>query len=186
MIEIKKIKVRDIVEYKNKPREVVKASFSKIGRQGAVLRTKLKDLTTGTVNSYTFRDSDKLEKIQLEKEKAQYLYEQGEDFYFMNLRDYEQFFLKKETLGNLTDFLIPDCKVDILYHKSQPINISLPIKMNFEVTESPPAEKGNTVDGGSKKVKIQTGLMVDAPLFIKTGDIIRIKTTDGSYVERMG
>ncbi|MBD3245045.1 MAG: elongation factor P [Candidatus Moranbacteria bacterium] len=185
MLEISKIKVGDIIEKDNQPLKVVRASFSKIGRQGAVLRTKLKNLISGNVSDITFRDSDKLKKAEITREKAQYLYNQDNQYFFMNLNNYEQFSFDKEILGNLTNFLKEQCEVQILLFNDQPTNIELPVKLDFEVTEAPPATRGNTAEGGSKKIKIQTGYTLDAPLFIKQGDKIKINTTDGKYVERV-
>jgi elongation factor P len=126
-----------------------------------------------------------LEKAEITREKAQYLYNQDDQYFFMNLKSYEQFSFDKEILGNLTNFLNEECEVQILLFNDQPINIELPVKLVFEVVEAPPTTKGNTAEGGTKKIKIQTGYTLDAPLFIKQGDKVKINTTDGKYVERV-
>ncbi|MBU2025398.1 MAG: elongation factor P [Patescibacteria group bacterium] len=185
MLDIHKIKIGSNIELNNQPYQVLRAIFSKIGRQGAVLRTRLKNLKTGNLKEETFRDSDKILEAELDKKKAQYLYNENDLFYFMNQEDFDQFSLDKNALGHLHNFLKPNCQVEIIYFNQEPINIELPIKLEFEVTEAPPSIKGNTADGGTKKVKIQTGWELNAPLFINKGDIIKINTQDGSYVERV-
>ncbi|MBD3300641.1 MAG: elongation factor P [Candidatus Moranbacteria bacterium] len=185
MLEISKVKVGNKIEYKKDIYEVIKTVFSKMGRQSAVLRAKMKNLKTGNVNEFTFRDADKLKEAELTKENAQFLYRENDNYHFMDLNSYEQFTLEKEVLGETTNFLIEEIQVKILYHNKTPINIELPIKMEFKVTEAPPATKGNTVDGGTKKIKIETGYELDVPLFIKEGDKIKINTQDGAYVERV-
>lgn len=185
MLDVHKIKVGSKIELQGEPYTVLKAVFSKIGRQGAVLRTRLQNLKSGSVSEKTFRDSDKLSEPELTKKKAQYLYQEDNQYYFMNQEDYDQFSLNKSALGNLTNFLIEGCDVEVIYHNEEPINLDLPIKLNFKVIEAPPSIKGNTADGGSKKIKIETGYTLNVPLFIKKGDTIKINTQDGNYVERV-
>ena len=185
MKEISKVKLNDKIKYKDKVYEVLKTTFSKTGRQGAVLRTRMKDLATGNVAEFTFRDSDKLESADLNREKAQFLYKDDNEFHFMNLNNYEQFSLNKEVIGDMANFLIEEANVVILFIEGEPVNIDFSVKMDFKVVEAPPATKGNTVDGGTKKVKIETGYYVDVPLFIKENDTIKINTEDGKYAERV-
>ncbi|MBD3299849.1 MAG: elongation factor P [Candidatus Moranbacteria bacterium] len=185
MLEISKIKVGQKIKYKDNIFEIVKANFAKIGRQGAVLRAKLKNLKTGNVSEITFRDSDKLEEAEIQRKKAQFLYHDDGEYFFMDNQNFDQFNLNKDTIGNSSNFLIEGTEIEILYYEDEPLNLELPVKMNFKVVEAPPSAKGNTVDGGSKKVKIETGYKLNAPLFIKQGDIIKINTEDGKYVERV-
>jgi len=185
MLDIKKIKTGSEIEIKNEPFRVLRAVFSKMGRQGSVLRTKLKNLETGNVFETTLRSADNVKELELSKEKAQFLYSEKNSYYFMDQANYEQFSLNENVLGDLTDFLIEGCKVEIIYHNEKPINIDLPFKINFKVTEAPPAVKGNTADGGSKVVTIETGYQLKTPLFIEEEDIIKINTHEGTYVERV-
>ena len=184
MLEIHKIKIGTRIELGQEPYEVIKTSFSKIGRQGAVLRTKLKNLKTGSVSEQTFRDADKLEEPELAKKKAQFLYAENDVYNFMDQESYEQFSLNQETLGDLAHFLIEGCDVELIYFNEEPINIELPIKLKFKVVDAPPSIKGNTADGGTKKVKIETGYELNVPLFIEKGDVILINTQEGTYVSR--
>lgn len=168
----------------NEPYLVIFHQHSKTGRAGAVLRTKLRNLKTGAVMEKTFQGSDKIEEAEISKSKAQYLYKEGENYFFMDNASYEQFSLSKSVLGELTNYLIEGTEVTVLAYDTTPINIELPVKMEFRVTEAPPAIRGNTADGGTKQVTLETGIKINTPLFVKAGDVIRINTETGEYSER--
>jgi len=184
MLNLSDIKTGKTISINNEPYLVIFHQHSKMGRAGAVLRTKLRNLKTGAVMEKTFQGSDKIEEAEMAKSKAQFLYREGENYFFMDNTSYEQFSLPKSVLGELTNYLIEGTEVTILVHGSTPINIELPVKMDFKVVEAPPAIKGNTADGGSKLVTLETGIKVNTPLFVKQGDIIRINTETGEYSER--
>lgn len=184
MLNLSEIKVGKKIVVEGAPFVVQFSQHSKMGRAGAVLRTKMRNLETGAVISKTFQGADKVENAEMTTQKAQYLYCEGDSFFFMNNETYEQFELSKKVIADNANFLKDGTEVDILYFKGKPINIELPIKLDFEVVEAPPAVKGNTADGGSKQVTIETGIKVNVPLFIKTGDKIRINTQTGEYAER--
>lgn len=184
MMNLSDIKTGKTISLNNEPYLVIFHQHSKIGRAGAVLRTKLKNLRTGAILEKNFQGSDKVEEAEIGKSKARYLYREGENYYFMDNASYEQFSLPKSVLGNLTNYLIDGTEVIILNYNNNPINIELPIKMEFRVAEAPPAIRGNTADGGSKQVTLETGIKVSTPLFVKEGDVIRINTETGEYVER--
>lgn len=185
MLGLNEIKTGKTIIYQGEPYVVLFDQHSKMGRAGAVLRTKLKNLLTGAVINKTFQGADKVEDAQIEKQKAQYLYNDGNDYYFMNNASYEQFSLPSTVIGDSKMYLKEGIEVDVLYFSSQPINLQLPIKMEFEVVEAPPAVRGNTVDGGTKQVVLENDIKVNVPLFINTGDILRINTETGQYVERV-
>ncbi len=181
MIGITNIKKGSKIIYNEEPFEVIYEQHSKTGRAGAVLRTKLKNLKTGSIINKTFQGSDKVEPLEIDNRKVQFLYSEKQTYYFMNNQNYEQFELDEKVIGNSVDFLKENSEIEVFYFKDQPININLPIKMAFKVTESPPGIKGNTTDGGSKQVTIETGAKINTPLFIKTGDIILINTETKEY-----
>ena len=184
MLNLSDIKVGKKIVVEGEPFVVQFSQHSKTGRASAVLRTKMRNLETGAVISKTFQGADKVEQAEIDTKKAQYLYREGENFLFMNNETYDQFELSEKVIGDNALYLVEGTEVDILYFKGRPINIELPIKLSFKVTEAPPAVKGNTADGGSKQVTIETGAKVSVPLFIKTGDKIRINTETGEYAER--
>lgn len=184
MLNLTEIKTGKTIVIDNEPYLVIFHQHSKIGRAGAVLKTKLKNLRTGTILEKNFQGSDKIEEVEIRKSKAQYLYCERNSYFFMDNTNYEQFSLPKSVLGNLTDYLIEGTEITILNFNNQPINIELPIKIELRVIEAPPAIRGNTADGGSKQVTLETGIKVNTPLFVKVGDVIRINTETGEYVER--
>jgi elongation factor P len=184
MLNLSEIKVGKKIVIEGEPFVVQFSQHSKTGRAGAVLRTKMRNLETGAIISKTFQGADKFQEAELETKKAQYLYREGDNFFFMNNETYDQFELSEKVIADNALYLVEGTEIDILYFNGKPINIELPIKLTFEVTDAPPAVKGNTADGGSKQVTIETGAKVSVPLFIKTGDVIRINTETGQYAER--
>jgi len=183
-MNLSQVKVGTKIELDGNPYEVIYREHSKIGRAGAVLRTKLRNLRTGNVMSRTFQGGEAFRGADLSCGKAQYLYGEGSNFYFMNDKSYEQFSLNHEQLGESAKFLREGTVVDILVFNGNPINVDLPVKIDLKVIEAPPALRGNTADGGTKQVKLETGHTISVPLFIKEGDAVRINTRDGKYVER--
>jgi elongation factor P len=184
MLSIKDIKSGKKIILEEQPFTVLTVQHSKMGRMGAVLRTKLKNLETGALVTKTFQGSDKVKEAEVDTKKAQYLYQDGDTFYFMDNESYEQFELGKKIIGDDAKYLKEGVEVSLLYFDERIINIELPIKMTFEVIEAPPAVKGNTADGGSKQVTIETGAQITTPLFIKQGDKIKVNTTSGEYAEK--
>ncbi len=185
MLSINEIKSGSQIIVNNDPYTILNVQHSKMGRAGAVLRTKMKNLKTGNILNKTFQGAEKVEKADIEEKKGQYLYGDGSNFFFMDNDNYEQFEIPTEVIGEQSKFLKEETEIGIIYFKETPINIKLPIKMNFKVTEAPPAIKGNTADGGSKQVTLENGITVNTPLFIKEGDEIRVNTETGEYAERV-
>ena len=184
MLSFSDVKTGKTISLNNEPYLVIFHQHSKTGRAGAVLRTKLRALKTGAVIERTFQGADKIEEAVISKTKAQYLYRESDNYFFMDSVSFEQFSLPKSVLGELTKYLIENTEATILNFNGVPINIELPIKMELRVMEAPPAIRGNTADGGTKQVTLETGIKVNTPLFIKEGDILRINTETGEYVER--
>jgi len=185
MLSLSEIKVGIRIELNGDPYEVIWREHSKMGRAGAVLRTKLRNLKNSNVVNKTFQGNDSVLEANLAITKAQYLYREDDSFYFMDESSFEQFYIQKEQIGSLVNFLKEGTSVNMLVFKNVPINVDMPIKVELKVVESPPAVKGNTADGGSKQVKLETGYTLNVPLFIKEGDIIRVNTQEGKYVERV-
>jgi len=184
MLSITSLKTGTKITYENDPYIVLSYYHSKQGRGGAVVKTKLKNLRTGGVIDKTFQGADKVDEADLSKQKATYLYSDESNAFFMDGNTYEQFEINLEKVGDSKKYLLEDSSVDILYFQNEPLNIELPIKMNFKVISSPPSVKGNSSGSVNKKVTIETGAVLDAPLFIKEGDKIVVDTRNGSYVER--
>jgi len=184
MLGLNVLKTGVCIDYEGAPFMVISYQHSKMGRGGAVLRTKLRNLKTGATVDITFKGSDKFDEPALQKKACSFLYKDGNEYTFMDSNSFEQFNLKAEDLGGKELFLKDGCEVQILFYEDQPVSVDLPIKMELEVTHTEPGVKGDTAQGGSKPATLETGAVVTVPLFVKIGDIIRVNTQEGTYVER--
>jgi len=185
MLDISKIKQGTIIQLDNEPYLVMKADHHKMARGGAVLKTRLRNLVNGNILDKTFQGNEKAEEAHTEKKKAQYLYSDEDNAYFMDNENYEQFSLGSEAMGEKEKFLKEGTDVTVLYFEGDPVAIELPVKMDFEVIHSPPGVKGNSANNTTKQVELETGITVSAPMFVGKGDVVRVKTDTGEYVERV-
>lgn len=185
MLTISDIKLGTVVQHKSEPYTTVSAQHLKMGRGGAVLKTKLKNLINGNVLEVTFKGSDKIEEANLARRKANFLYPENDNYFFMDNESYDQFFLTKEQLTNKEKYLKEGLTVDVLYFNNNPVSIALPVKINLQVKSAPPGVRGDSAQGRvTKRVVLENDLEVDTPLFIKEGDAVIINTETGEYVER--
>lgn len=184
MLSMNELKIGVNVTINGAPYTILKSDHHKMGRGGAVLKLKLRNLLNGAVLERTVQGNESMEEADLEKKTVQFLYEQDGVFSFMDQESYETITLDEKAIGDKKNYLKEGLETDALYYNGSAVSIELPIKMKFRVVESPPGIKGDTAQGGSKQIKIETGLTVTAPLFIKEGEEIVIDTRDGSYVER--
>jgi elongation factor P len=185
MYSINDLKTGVTIELDNQSYVVLEYQHSKLGRGGAIMRTKLKNLTSGNVIDRTFRGKDMIKPAMLSKTTAQYLYKNKENYYFMDSKSFEQFSLSSDQLGKVVYFLKEGMILNIQNHKGKPCNINLPFKIDLKVVKTEPGVKGDRVEGGTKPAELETGLVSQVPLFVKEGDIIKVDTRDGSYVERV-
>lgn len=173
------------IEYKGEPCEIVDFQHVKMGRGGAIVRTKLKSLKTGNVLEDTFRSGDKFEKPELEEKGMQYLYEQDGFFYFMDTENYEQVPISLDLLGDAKKFLKENMVVSMLYYNGEPLTVDLPMFVELAVAETDPGFKGDTASGSSKPATLETGATVKVPFHINQGDIIKVDTRTSEYIERV-
>jgi elongation factor P len=174
------------VEFKGEPCEIVDFQHVKMGRGGAIVRTKMKNLKTGAVLEETFRSGEKLERPGLEEKTMQFLYSQDDLYYFMDIETYEQIPLSSSQLGDIKNFLKENMSVKILYHKEMPISVELPTFVELVVAKTAPAGfKGDTASGGGKPATLETGAIVRVPFHINEGDTIRVDTRTSEYMERV-
>ncbi len=185
MYSIGDLKTGTTIELNGTPYIVLEYRHSKLGRGGAILRTKLKNLISGNVIDKTFRGKEIIKPAILSKAKVQYLYKKKENYYFMNASNFEQFVLKSCQLGKATWFLKEGMNLYIQNYKSKPCNIEIPPKINLKVIKTEPGIKGDRVEGGTKPAEIETGFKLQVPLFVKVGNIIKVDTRTGRYVERV-
>ena len=157
----------------------------KPGKGGAFVRTKLKNFNAGQVLDKTFRAGEKFKKAKIVNKKMEYLYSTGEDYYFMDDETYEQVSVPKETIGRASDYLKENMEADFLLHEDKIIGVQPPMFVELEVTETDPGLKGDTVSGGTKPATLETGLIIQVPLFVNEKDIIRLDTRTNKYLERV-
>ena len=185
MLSINELKPGIIFLFENQPFEVVEAKHLHLGRGGAILQTKIKNLITGTTVKKNLKPGDTFNEADVSQETAKYIYSHREEYFFSKIKDpSKRFSLKEEKIGQNKNFLKEGTEVNIIKFKDQIINISLPIKVDLKVIEAPPSFRGNTAQGGTKKVVLETKAEIKVPFFIKEGDIIKVNTKKGEYVER--
>ncbi|HKM40366.1 MAG: elongation factor P [Patescibacteria group bacterium] len=185
MLNFNEIKIGRVLNINDEPFLIIKTDHHKMARGGAVLKVKMKNLINGNVLEKTYQGNDRAEEARTENKKANFLYKDQSNAYFMDNTSFEQFSLSLENIGDQQLFLKDGTDVDVLYFNNNPVTITLPIKMDFKVTVSPPGVKGNSSGNVTKQIEIETGAVLNAPLFINEGDIIRVNTENGEYVERV-
>lgn len=170
---------------KDEPCEIIDFQHVKMGRGGAIVRTKYRNLITGSVLEDTFRSGEKFESPNLEERDMQYLYEQDGMFYFMDTESYEQTLLTKVQFGDAKKFTKENSIVKILYFREAPIAIEPPIFVELAIAETDPGFKGDTASGGGKPATLETGCVVRVPFHINVGDVIKVDTRTSEYIERV-
>ena len=184
MLNISDIKTGKKIVLDGDPYAVLSHEHSKTGRAGAVLRTKLKNLRSGAVLERTFQGADRVEEADVSKAKAQYLYREGDAYTFMDMESYDQIALSAATLSGAEQYLVEGTEVILLQFEGTPLTIELPPKVTLAVIDAPPGIRGDSVSSGDKVVKLETGLEITTPLFVKEGDRVIVNTDRGTYVSR--
>ncbi|MCG8502774.1 MAG: elongation factor P [Firmicutes bacterium] len=171
-------------EFEGNVYQIVEFQHVKPGKGAAFVRTKLRNVITGAVIEKTFRPSEKMPKAHIERKEMQYLYNDGELFYFMDQETYDQLPLNQSQLGDALKFVKENMVVKVLSHKGSVFGVEPPNFVELEVTETEPGFKGDTATGATKSATVETGAAVNVPLFINEGDVIRVDTRTGAYMER--
>ena len=186
MLEYNEILKGKVILVGDEPYEVLDAHVFRKQQRKPVNQTKLRHLITGKVTEQAFHVSEKVPEADLSTKSVKYLYaNKGEQWFCDDKNPADRFMLSAETIGTGGNFMKPNMLVEALVFDEQIIGIKIPIKMELRVTDAPPAVRGNTSQGGSKLITLETGTTLNAPLFINEGDIVRINTTTGEYVERV-
>ena len=157
----------------------------KPGKGGAFTRTKLKNVKTGRVIERTFRSGDKVDDVRLEKKAFQFLYASGDEFAFMDNSSYEQITVSATVVGDNAQFMIDGMDVEILFNGEEALGVDLPIFVELEVTQTDPGVKGDTASGGSKPATLESGAVIQVPLFLEEGTRVKVDTRTGEDVERV-
>ncbi len=179
------IKNGSVIFHKNKRMKVVEFLHVKPGKGPAFVRTKLKDIATGKVIDETFNSGVKLEFLKIEAKEMQYLYSDTDSHFFMDNQTFEQVSVLDNIIGKNVNFLKDGMNVDLLFDGSEILDIRLPAHVNLKVVETEPGIKGNTATGATKPAKVETEYLVQVPLFVAEGDILKIDTRTGEYIERL-
>ena len=173
------------IELEGKPYLIVDFQHVKPGKGGAFVRTKLKNMINGRVVDQTFRSGEKVGRPDMEEKEMQYLYREGDSFVFMDNSTYDQVYLSKDQVGDQSQFLQENINIKLLYFNQQPLGLELPNFVELTVTATEPGFKGDTATGGNKPATVETGAVIQVPLFISEGDRIRVDTRTGYYMERV-
>ncbi|HEX7022351.1 MAG TPA: elongation factor P [Trueperaceae bacterium] len=184
MISVTELRNGTKVEMEGGLWECLDYQHQKIGRGGAKVVAKFRNLETGSIIETTFNASEKLQDIFIDYRKMQYLFNDGDNYTFMDLETYEQPSLSAAQLGDKSKFLKESMEVTVDYFQGRPLNLTLPNFVELKIVETDPGMKGDTVSGGSKPAKVETGATVNVPLFIDQGETIRIDTRTGEYLGR--
>src|ERR1700734_3771351 len=173
-----------VIKFNNELYSVFSMTHRTPGNLRGFVQAKMRNLRSGNMTEHRFSSEDKVEKAALDQHDMEYLYDDGEYFYFMNIENYEQMHLTKDLLGDATNYLIPQLKVVVEFYEGKPISVELPATVDMTVIETEPGLKGATVSNVTKPAKMETGLVVQVPPFINEGEKIRVNTAEGTYQER--
>jgi elongation factor P len=164
---------------------VIEFQHQKIGRGSAQVRMRLRNVRSGAIFDRTVQAGDKWPRVRLEHRKVQFLYREDNNFYVMDTGSYDQFALSTDQLGDAVNYLKENMEFDLLAYEGEPVDVELPITVELEITQTDPGFKGDTATGGTKPATLETGLVVQVPLFVNTGDVIRVDTRTGAYQTRV-
>lgn len=185
MASTQDIKKGVVILFKNEPHFVAEFEHIMPGKGSAFVRTKLKNLKTGKVLENTFKVGEKIDLVELEKRRVQYLYSSGEKFAFMDNTTYEQFEVDRNVLAGFEKYLKEGLEIILLFSDGSPVTVEFPKKVSLKVTEAMPSVRGDTASGRvTKEITLENGLKIRVPLFVEEGNIIIINTETGEYVER--
>jgi elongation factor P len=184
MISATQLRPGMVVKFNNELYSVFSMTHRTPGNLRGFVQAKMRSLRTGTMMEHRFSSEDKVEKATLDEQEMEYLYDDGEYYYFMNTESFEQMHLMKDLLGDAVNYLIPQLKVKVEFYEGNPMSVELPASVDMTVVETEPGLKGATVSNVTKPAKMETGLVVQVPPFIVEGEKIRVSTSEGTYQER--
>jgi elongation factor P len=184
MISATQLRPGMVIKFNNELYSIFSMTHRTPGNLRGFVQVKMRSLRTGSMTEHRFSSEDKVERAALEEHEMEYLYDDGEYFYFMNIETYEQMHLTKDLLGDAVNYLISQLKVTVEFYEGKPISVELPPSIDMKVIETEPGLKGATVSNVSKPAKLETGLVVQVPPFINEGEKIRVNTSEGTYLER--
>jgi elongation factor P len=184
MISAKELRPGVVVMYNGQLHEVVEAQFYKPGKGGSIMRMKFRNLATGNMVPDTLRGEDTIEQIYLDQDDMQYLYKDDQGYCFMNEKTYEQIHVRETVLGDKALYLKEGMIVTIKLHDGEVLSVEPPINVVLKIVETEPGFRGNTVSGATKLATLETGKIIKVPLFLEKGELVRVDTRNGDYLER--
>jgi elongation factor P len=184
MISATQLRPGMVIKYNNELYSVFSMTHRTPGNLRGFVQAKMRSLRTGSMMENRFSSEDKVEKAIMDEQEMEYLYDDGEYYYFMNTENYEQMHLMKDLLGDATQYLIPQLRVQVEFYEGKPISVELPATVDMTVVETEPSLRGSTVSNVTKPAKMETGLVVQVPAFITEGEKIKVNTAEGTYQER--
>ena len=173
-----------VIKHNNDLHSVFSVEHRTPGNLRAFIQAKLRNLRTGAMFEHRFRSSDPIEKITVDEEKMEYLYQEGDSYVFMNTETYEQLYLNHDILGDAVDYLIANLQISVEFFDGKPVGVELPQTVELTVVETEPGLKSATASSVTKPAKTETGLVVQVPPFVNEGDKIRVDTSEGAYLSR--
>lgn len=185
LVDIGEIRKGSKLVFDGNPWVIIEYNFVKPGKGQALYKCKMKNMVSGVIVDRTYRSGEKFEKADLEEHKMQYLYNDGDEYHFMNNESYEQVALQLNQLDGAEAFLYENLMVDMLFFNGNPIGLTLPNFVELEITKSDPGIKGDTASNTTKPATLSTGHVVQVPLFIDEGEWVKVDTRNGAYVERV-
>jgi elongation factor P len=186
LIETGELRRGSTIEIDGTLYQVIEVEHIKLGRGSAQVRMKLRDLRAGHIVDKSVQAGTRFTRARVERQPAQYLYAEGDLHYFMNTETYDQFPLSKDALGDALNYLTENATCNLLMYGSEAVGIELPAAVELRVVQTDPWVRGDTAQGGTKPAKLETGITVNVPLFVNTGDVLKIDTRTGEYLERAG
>lgn len=185
MISVNDLRTGLTIELDGDLYSVVEFLHVKPGKGAAFVRSKLKNLRTGSVTERTFRAGERVTRAHIETKEMQYLYGTGDEFTFMDVESYEQLTLTREQLGDAPSYLKENMTIGIQLHAGKPMGIDLPTTVELTVTHTEPGFKGDTAQGGTKPATLETGKVIQVPLFVDVGTVVKVDTRTGEYLSRV-
>ena len=184
MISATQMRPGMVIKFNNDLFSVFSVNHRTPGNLRGFVQAKMRNLRSGTMIEHRFSSEDRVERAALEQHEMEYLYDDGEYYYFMNTENYEQMHLTKDLLGDAVNYLIPQLHLQVEFYEGKPMSVDLPPAVDMTVVETEPGLKGATVSNVTKPAKLETGLVVQVPPFITEGEKIKVNTADGSYLAR--
>lgn len=184
MIQATQLRPGMVIKFNNELHTVFSMTHRTPGNLRGFVQAKMRNLRSGSMFEHRFSSEDRVERAILEEVEMEYMYDDGEFYYFMNTENFEQTHLTRDHLGEGVDYLVPQLKVHVEYYEGKPISVELPATVDLTVVETEPALKGATVSNVMKPAKLETGLVVQVPPFVSQGEKIRVNTSEGTYQER--